>query len=87
MGQAGLVAVSFACLTWAFITSDFSVRLVVANSHTLKPMIYKITGVWGNHEGSLLLWLMILVSFSAAVAWFGRSLPHSLHARVLGFKA
>ena len=53
--QLMLITFSFAALTYAFVTSDFSVSLVVANSHTLKPMLYKISGVWGNHEGSLLL--------------------------------
>ena len=55
-----LVCVSFATLTVAFVSSDFSLRLVVLNSHTLKPLLYKISGVWGNHEGSLLLWVPIL---------------------------
>ena len=66
--QFGLTALSFGALTYAFVTSDFSVQLVVDNSHTLKPMIYKITGVWGNHEGSLLLWVLILPLFGAAAA-------------------
>ncbi|SDE92916.1 heme lyase CcmF/NrfE family subunit [Limimaricola pyoseonensis] len=74
---------AFAALTVAFVTSDFSVALVVANSHSLKPMIYKISGVWGNHEGSLLLWLLILSGFGAAAAWFGGNLPERLRARVL----
>lgn len=60
-----LVAASFIALTHAFVVSDFSLRLVVANSHSDKPMLYKITGVWGNHEGSMLLWLLILVLFGA----------------------
>ncbi len=58
--QVLLVAFSFGALTYAFLTSDFSVALVVGNSHTAKPLIYKISGVWGNHEGSLLLWVLIL---------------------------
>jgi len=78
-----LVAFSFAALTYAFVTSDFSVSLVVANSHTLKPMLYKISGVWGNHEGSLLLWVLMLALFGASVSWFGSNLPPSLRARVL----
>ncbi len=78
-----LLVFSFAALTYAFVTSDFSLRLVVLNSHTAKPMLYKITGVWGNHEGSLLLWVLILAAFGAAVAWFGRQLPAGLRARVL----
>ncbi|MEO0655223.1 MAG: heme lyase CcmF/NrfE family subunit, partial [Pseudomonadota bacterium] len=78
-----LLAFSFAALTYAFVTSDFSLRLVVLNSHTLKPMIYKITGVWGNHEGSLLLWVVILALFGAMAAWFGGNLPPRLRARVI----
>ena len=58
--QFALLALSFAALTHAFITSDFSVRLVALNSHSLKPLLYKISGVWGNHEGSMLLWVLIL---------------------------
>ncbi|KPP84780.1 MAG: cytochrome c-type biogenesis protein CcmF [Rhodobacteraceae bacterium HLUCCA08] len=82
--QFGLVALSFAALTYAFVVSDFSVELVYANSHSDKPMIYKISGVWGNHEGSMLLWLLIVVLFGAAVSWFGANLPASLRARVIG---
>ena len=78
-----LISVSFAALMHAFVTSDFSLRLVVLNSHSLKPMLYKITGVWGNHEGSMLLWVLILALFGAAVAVFGRGLPPALKARVL----
>ncbi|MCA3508784.1 MAG: heme lyase CcmF/NrfE family subunit [Rhodobacter sp.] len=81
--QVLLIGFSFAALTYAFVTSDFSLRLVVQNSHTLKPMIYKISGVWGNHEGSLLLWVLILALYGACVAWFGGNLPPSLRARVL----
>ena len=61
--QFVLVLAAFGALTHAFVTSDFSVQLVVLNSHSLKPMIYKISGVWGNHEGSLLLWILILALF------------------------
>ncbi|HAW48000.1 MAG TPA: heme lyase NrfEFG subunit NrfE, partial [Roseovarius sp.] len=82
-----LIAASFAALTYAFVTSDFSVRLVVLNSHTDKPLLYKITGVWGNHEGSMLLWVMIVALFGAAVAWFGDNLPPTLKARVLSVQA
>lgn len=81
--QLLLIGFSFAALTWAFVTSDFSVRLVVLNSHTLKPMLYKISGVWGNHEGSLLLWVLILALFGACAAVFGQNLPPTLKARVL----
>ena len=82
--QFGLIALSFGALTYAFVTSDFSVALVVNNSHTLKPLLYKISGVWGNHEGSLLLWVLILSLFGACAAWFGGNLPATLQARVLG---
>lgn len=78
-----LVALSFAALTQAFVTSDFSLRLVVLNSHSAKPMLYKISGVWGNHEGSMLLWALILSLFGAMAAWFGGNLPPTLRARVL----
>ncbi len=82
--QLLLVAVAFGALTYAFVTSDFSLRLVVMNSHTDKPMLYKISGVWGNHEGSLLLWVLILAGFGACAALFGANLPQTLRARVLG---
>ncbi|MFN3952906.1 MAG: heme lyase CcmF/NrfE family subunit [Pararhodobacter sp.] len=85
--QFVLVALSFGALTWAFVTSDFSVALVVDNSHTAKPMLYKISGVWGNHEGSLLLWVLILVLFGACAAWFGGNLPTTLQARVLAVQS
>ncbi|MFQ1700939.1 heme lyase CcmF/NrfE family subunit [Loktanella agnita] len=82
-----LVGFSFAALTWAFVTSDFSLQLVYANSHTDKPLIYKIAGVWGNHEGSMLLWMVILALFGACAAWFGGGLPRRLQARVLSVQA
>jgi cytochrome c-type biogenesis protein CcmF len=66
-----LIAFSFGALTYAFVTSDFSLRVVVENSHTLKPMLYKVSGVWGNHEGSMLLWVLILSLYGAAVALLG----------------
>ncbi|WLS01637.1 heme lyase CcmF/NrfE family subunit [Shinella oryzae] len=78
-----LVLFSFSVLTFAYVVSDFSVANVWENSHSLKPMIYKISGVWGNHEGSMLLWLLILVFFSALVASFGANLPERLRANVL----
>ena len=82
-----LVAFAFGALMWAFVTSDFSLRLVVQNSHSAKPMIYKISGTWGNHEGSMLLWVLILALFGAMAAWFGGALPPTLRARVLGVQA
>ena len=81
--QFALLLASFTALTHAFVTSDFSVKLVVLNSHSLKPMLYKITGVWGNHEGSMLLWVLILSLFGASASWFGANLPVILKTRVL----
>ena len=86
MAQALLIAFAFGCLTYAYVTSDFSVLNVAENSHRLKPMLYKVSGVWGNHEGSLLLWVFILAIFGAAVALFGRNLPATLKARVLSIQ-
>jgi cytochrome c-type biogenesis protein CcmF len=81
--QLLLIGASFAALTWAFVVSDFSLAVVVSNSHTLQPMLYKVSGVWGNHEGSMLLWVLILAIYGAAVAVFGSGLPVRLKARVL----
>ena len=81
------VAFAFAALANAFVTSDFSLALVASNSHSAKPLLYKFTGVWGNHEGSLLLWILILTLFGALVAAFGRNLPPTLRARVLSVQA
>ena len=83
VAQFLLIGFSFAALTYGFVTSDFSLALVTANSHTLKPMLYKVAGVWGNHEGSLLLWVLILSLYGALAAWFGGNLPPTLRARVL----
>ena len=83
LAQVLLIGFSFAVLTNAFVTSDFSLKLVVDNSHTAKPMLYKVTGVWGNHEGSMLLWVLILALFGASAAVFGGNLPDTLRARVL----
>ena len=87
IAQAGLLALAFAALTHAFVVSDFSLAVVFQNSHSLKPMLYKVSGVWGNHEGSMLMWVLILAIFGAAVAVFGRNLPPTLKARVLGVQA
>ena len=81
-----LVGLSYAALTWAYATSDFSVVNVWENSHSKMPFLYKITGVWGNHEGSMMLWLLILTLFSAAVAAFGNNLPATLKANVLAIQ-
>jgi len=87
VGQTVCCLLAFAALTYAFVTSDFSVVNVVENSHQAKPLLYKISGVWGNHEGSLLLWITVMALFGAAVAVFGKRLPDSLKARVLGIQA
>ena len=85
--QFAMVVISFGCLTQLYLSSDFSVLTVVQNSHTAKPLIYKIAGVWANHEGSLLLWVLILTLFGSAVAVFGTNLPPELKARVLSVQA
>lgn len=81
------VLLAFIMLTIAFVTSDFSVKLVASNSHSLKPMLYKVSGVWGNHEGSMLLWILILAFYGALVSIFGKRLPLVLKARVLSVQA
>ncbi|MCA0029628.1 heme lyase CcmF/NrfE family subunit [Mesorhizobium sp. B263B2A] len=78
-----LTALSFVALASAYANSDFSVASVWENSHSLQPLIYKITGTWGNHEGSMLLWVLILTFFGALVAAFGSNLPATLRANVL----
>src|SRR5690242_2700203 len=79
----GLIALAMLSLMHAYVTSDFSVINVMQNSHTDKPLLYKITGVWGNHEGSMLLWVFMLSLCAAAVALFSDNLPPALRARVL----
>jgi cytochrome c-type biogenesis protein CcmF len=81
-----LIASSFAALIWAHVVSDFSVLNVYSNSHSAKPLLYKISGVWGNHEGSMLLWVLILSIFGAAVWLFGSNLPLDLRAAVLAIQ-
>ena len=77
--SAGAVAVAFACLIWAFAVSDFSVANVAANSHTDKPMLYKVAAAWGSHEGSLILWCLVLTGFGAVLSR-ARGLPFGLKA-------
>ena len=84
IGQLIALAAAFGALVWSSVVSDFSVLNVAENSQALKPLIYKITGTWGNHEGSILLWCLILALCGGAVAAFGRSLPSALRARVIG---
>ncbi|MEM8663101.1 MAG: heme lyase CcmF/NrfE family subunit, partial [Pseudomonadota bacterium] len=81
------IALSFAALTVAFVRSDFSVGLVALNSSAAKPLLYKITGVWANHEGSMLLWVLVLSLAGAAIAGLARSVPLAMRARVLAVQA
>jgi cytochrome c-type biogenesis protein CcmF len=83
LAQCGLLLLSFWALIWAYVSSDFSLLNVWSNSHSAKPLIYKISGAWGNHEGSMLLWVLILALFGAAVAAFGNNLPARLKSNVL----
>ncbi|WP_461482134.1 heme lyase CcmF/NrfE family subunit [Porticoccus sp.] len=83
VGQTVMVAFSFGCLVALFLNDDFSVRYVAANSNSLLPDYYKVSAVWGAHEGSLLLWVLILSGWSFAVALFSQTLPRILVARVL----
>ena len=78
-----MVAVSYACLTWSSVTSDFSVAYIANHSNSRLPLIYRISGVWGGHEGSLLLWALILAVWTGAVALGTRGLPDVMSARVL----
>jgi len=80
------VAVAFGALMHGYVVSDFSIENVAMNSHTTKPLIYKISGVWGNHEGSMLLWILVLAVFGCTVAWFGGNLRATLRARVLAIQ-
>src|SRR5438445_13296208 len=82
--QALLVAFAFGCLTYAFITNDFSVAYVAEHSNSALPLQYRVAGVWGGHEGSLLLWLLMLGVWMFAVSVFSRRLPDDMVARVLG---
>lgn len=82
-GQFLALLLAFAALEWSSIVSDFSVLNIAENSQSTKPLLYKITGVWGNHEGSILLWCFILSVCGAAVGVFGRTLPALLRARVI----
>ncbi|WP_298424620.1 cytochrome c biogenesis protein CcsA, partial [Rhodoblastus sp.] len=81
--QFAFVALSYAALTYAHVVSDFSLVNVVENSHSTKPLIYKISGVWGNHEGSMMLWVLILAMCGAAMASFSRAIPPRLFADAL----
>ncbi len=83
IGQFALVAYSFACLTEAHVAGDFSLVNVVENTHSTQPLVYRIASVWGNHEGSMLLWVLILALFGALVAAFGPGIPIVLRSATL----
>jgi len=82
-GQLTFLSLAFACLLWAFLSDDFSVTYVARNSNTLMPTVYKVSALWGAHEGSLLLWALLLGGWGAAVAASGRNLPREVAARVI----
>lgn len=82
-GMFVMVAVAFACLVYVFVVSDFSVAYVATNSNAMLPTYYKISAVWGGHEGSLLLWMLMLAGWTFAIAIFSKSLPLDVQARVL----
>ncbi len=84
LGQLIALVASFGCLIISAVTDDFSVYNVAQYSSSIEPLFYKITGTWGNHEGSILLWCLILALCSGVVAAFGRNLPSALRARVIG---
>ena len=87
IAQLFFIAIAFGALTICYVRSDFSVVNVFENSHSAKPLIYKISGVWGNHEGSMLLWVLILSLFGALVSLFGGNLPARLKANVLAVQS
>lgn len=87
VGQLLFVALAFASLMWSFVVSDFTVLNVAENSHSLKPLLFKVAGTWGSHEGSLLLWVLILVVFGASVSLFGSNIPEAVKARTLSVQA
>jgi cytochrome c-type biogenesis protein CcmF len=83
LAQLLFIGISYACLTWAFLVHDFSVLYAAQNSNTELPLIYRISGVWGAHEGSLLLWALVLSLWTGAVALFTPNVPRAMRARVL----
>ncbi len=87
LAQFAFVVIAFAALTTCYVVSDFSVANVYQNSHSAMPLIYKFTSVWGNHEGSMLLWVLILSLFGVLVSRFGANLPVTLKANVLGVQS
>ena len=83
-GQFVFVAIAFACLAWSFVTNDFSVLNVASNSNSQLPLPYRFAATWGSHEGSMLLWVLMLAAWTVAVTLFSRHLPAEMVARVLG---
>ena len=81
LAQLLFVGIAYACLTWAFLVHDFSVLYVAQNSNAELPLIYRISGVWGAHEGSLLLWALVLSLWTGAVAVFTPNVPRAMRAR------
>ena len=86
-GQFLFIAVAFACLAWSFVTNDFSVANVASNSNSRLPVPYRFAATWGSHEGSMLLWVLMLAAWTVAVTLFSRHLPEETVARVLGVMA
>jgi len=84
LGQLVFVVIAYACLTWAFLSDDFSVAYVAGHSQLALPVMYKASAVWGGHEGSVLLWILILVCWTVAVSRYSRNLPDAFIARVIG---
>jgi cytochrome c-type biogenesis protein CcmF len=82
--QFAMVVIAFACLAYAFVNSDFSVLYVAEHSNSQLPMVYKFSAVWGGHEGSLLLWMLMLSGWTLAVSLFSRTLPLAMVSRVIG---
>src|SRR5712675_256547 len=83
-GQFVFVAIAFGCLTYAFVANDFTVGYVASNSNSALPLAYRVSGVWGGHEGSMLLWILMLSIWTVGVTLFSRHLPEEMVARVLG---
>jgi len=85
--QAALCGIAFVALLWVFAITDLSVKLVASNSHSLKPMIFKLSGAWGNHEGSMLLWITVMAVAGGAIALLERRLPEKTMLATLGSQA
>ncbi len=83
-GQFAFIAIAFGCLTYAFVANDFTVVYVASNSNSALPLAYRVSGVWGGHEGSMLLWILMLSVWTVGVTLFSRHLPEEMVARVLG---